>query len=63
MDNSEILEATLNATIQRFAQKTQNYEVEIANLTAQVIMLQSQVEKQAEETPAKATPVKAVSDK
>lgn len=36
----EQLQKTLNATIERMARQSMNYEGEIANLTAQVIMLQ-----------------------
>jgi hypothetical protein len=44
MDEVEILKATLNNTIARYAKKTQEYEVEIANMTAQIVLLQSQLE-------------------
>lgn len=44
MDEAEIVKATLNNTIARYAKKVQEYEVEVANLTAQVVLLQSQLE-------------------
>lgn len=37
MDENEILSATLNNTIGRMSRMAQNYEVEIANLTAEVV--------------------------
>lgn len=44
MDDVEVLTATLNNTIQRQSRVTQNYEIEIANLTAEVIRLRSELE-------------------
>lgn len=44
MDEAEIIKATLNNTIARYAKKVHEYEVEVANLTAQVVLLQSQLE-------------------
>jgi hypothetical protein len=44
MDEVEIIKATLNNTIARYAKKIQEYEVEIANMTAQIVLLQSQLE-------------------
>lgn len=49
MDDVEILTATLNSTIQRQSKVTQNYEVEIANLTAEIIRLRSQLESLTEQ--------------
>lgn len=49
MDDVEILTATLNNTIQRQSKITQNYEIEIANLTAEIIRLRSQLENLNEE--------------
>lgn len=54
MDDVEILSATLNNTIQRNSKITQNYEVEIANLTAEIIKLRSQLDALNEELLAKA---------
>jgi ribosomal protein S15P/S13E len=44
MDDVEILTATLNNTLQRQSRITQSYEVEIANMTAEIVKLQSQLE-------------------
>lgn len=44
MDEKEVLLATLNSTIARTSKLVQTYEVEIANLTAEVIKLQTQIE-------------------
>lgn len=49
MDDVEVLTATLNNTIQRQSRVTQNYEIEIANLTAEVIRLRSELESLAEQ--------------
>lgn len=42
MDEIEILKATLNNTLQRISKIITNYEIEIANLTAEVIRLQGE---------------------
>lgn len=44
MEEAEIIAATLNNTIARYAKTVQSLEVEIANLTAEIIRLQKQVE-------------------
>ena len=44
MEEAEIIAATLNNTISRHAKNVQGLEVEIANLTAEVIRLQKQLE-------------------
>ena len=44
MEEAEIIAATLNNTIARYAKTVQGLEVEIANLTAEVIRLQKQLE-------------------
>ena len=52
MTNEEILQRTLNATLERLGKQATTYEVEIANLNAQAIVLNSQIEllaKQLEE--------------
>lgn len=46
MDENEVLLQTLSSTIQRHARLVQNYETEIANLTATVIKLQSLIQEQ-----------------
>jgi peptidoglycan hydrolase CwlO-like protein len=59
MDEAEIIAATLNNTIARNAKTVQGLEIEIANLTAEVIRLQKQLEtvaKATKETTAKVTP-------
>lgn len=44
MDDAEVLTATLNNTLQRQARITQSYEVEIANMTAEIVRLKAQLE-------------------
>lgn len=44
MDEAEVIAATLNNTIARHAKTFQSLEIEIANLTAEVIRLQKQLE-------------------
>lgn len=44
MTNEELLQRTLNATIERLGRQASAYEVEIANLNAQIALLSSQVE-------------------
>lgn len=44
MDDVEVLTATLNNTLQRQSRLTQSYEVEIANMTAEIVRLKSQLE-------------------
>jgi prefoldin subunit 5 len=44
MTNEELLQKTLNSTIERLGKQSMNYEVEIANLNSQIILLASQVE-------------------
>lgn len=44
MDEKDVLLATLNNTIARTSKLMQSYEIEIANLTAEIIRLQNQVE-------------------
>lgn len=50
MEEAEIIAATLNNTIARYAKTVQGLEVEIANLTAEVIRLQKQLETNARAT-------------
>lgn len=54
MDDVEVLKATLNNTIARNARMVQNYEVEIANLTSEIIKLQAELESKPKETKAAA---------
>ena len=44
MEEAEIIAATLNNTIARYAKNVQGLEIEIANLTAEIIRLQKQLE-------------------
>lgn len=61
MTNEELLQKTLNNTIERIGRQAINYEAEIANLTSQIIILSSQIEElneMSKEKPAKVSPVK-----
>jgi hypothetical protein len=44
MDDLNVVTQTLNSTLQRHARVAQGYEVEIANMTAEIIRLKDQVE-------------------
>lgn len=44
MDSIEILKNSLTSTVQRISLIVQNYEVEIANLTTELIRVQSELE-------------------
>lgn len=44
MSENDVVVQTLNAMLQRHAKVIQGYEVEIANLTAEVYRLKSQIE-------------------
>lgn len=44
MDDLTVLTETLNSTLQRMSRISQNYEIEIANLTAEVVRLRAEVE-------------------
>ena len=58
MDEVEILKATLNNTIQRNVRAIQNYEVEIANLTAEIVRLSAELEAAKTAKDTKATSAK-----
>jgi peptidoglycan hydrolase CwlO-like protein len=60
MDDVTVLTETLNSTIARHGRAVQNYEIEIANMTAQIVRLQAQLEDATKETkePTKPTAVK-----
>jgi hypothetical protein len=59
MDDKEVLTATLNNTLQRYGRSVQNYEIEIANLTAELVRLKSRLETvELEVTPAPKTSAK-----
>lgn len=44
MTNEEILQGTLNATLDRISKQSRSYEADIANLNAQIIVLNSQIQ-------------------
>jgi prefoldin subunit 5 len=61
MTNEELLQKTLNATIERLGRQAMNYEAEIANLNSQIVILSSQVNelnKANQEKPSKSLPTK-----
>ena len=43
MTNEELLQSTLNATIERMGKQATSYEAEIANLNAQIILLNNRL--------------------
>ena len=57
MDN-DVLTETLNSTLQRHARAIQNYEVEIANLTAEIYRLQAKVRELEDAAVSKAPEAK-----
>lgn len=57
MDDVEILKATLVSTIERHTKSVQQYELEIANITAQMLLLQAMLNNQKEQV-AEVTAVK-----
>jgi prefoldin subunit 5 len=57
MTNEEILQKTLNVTLERLAKQALGYEAEIANLNAQLLSLSSAIEEAKNVTPANSTPV------
>lgn len=46
MDEIQIITQTLNNTLQRHMRSVQSYEIEITNMTAEVVRLQNEVESQ-----------------
>lgn len=48
MNNEDLLQTTLSATIDRLAKQTKMYETEIANLNAQIIVLTEQASQSVE---------------
>lgn len=61
MNNEELLQKVLNATIERLGRQALNYEAEIANLNSQILILSSQIDEVKEksaEKPAKVSPIK-----
>lgn len=60
MTNEQLLQETLNNTLQRIGKKVVEYEAEIANLSAQIIILNNQMNElneRAKEKPVKAKPI------
>jgi predicted nucleic acid-binding Zn-ribbon protein len=61
MTNEELLQQILNSTIERIGRQTVQYEAEVANLSSQILILNSQIKEISEavkEKPAKVSPVK-----
>lgn len=44
MDEVQVVTQTLNATLQRHARVVQGYEVEVANMTAEIVRLNAKIE-------------------
>jgi hypothetical protein len=53
MTNEQLLQETLSNTFQRIGKKTAEYESEIANLSAQIIILNSQINELSEKSKEK----------
>lgn len=53
MNNEELLQKVLSATIERFGKQAVGYEAEIANLSSQIFILRSQVEELGNEKTSK----------
>jgi prefoldin subunit 5 len=49
MTNEELLQVTLNSTIERLGKQATVYEAEIANLNAQIVLLNKRIQELAEE--------------
>lgn len=60
MTNEELLQETLNATIQRMGKQATVYESEIANLNAQIIILSKQINELNEKSKEKTVKAKPV---
>ena len=61
MNNEELLQKTLNATIERLGRQAMSYEAEVANLSSQIIILNNQIEemkKSVQDKPSKVSPTK-----
>jgi len=61
MTNEDLLQKTLNTTIERLGRQAISYEAEIANLNSQIVILSSQIEelkKSNQENPSKTTSTK-----
>lgn len=55
MTNEDLLQKTLNSTIERMGRQAINYEAEIASLNSQIILLSSQIEELNAQKPSKTT--------
>jgi hypothetical protein len=57
VSEEEVFKKVLSTTIERFARQVMSYEIEIANLNAQLLFLSSAIEEAKNDIPAKSTPV------
>lgn len=62
MTNEQLLQETLSSTLQRIGKRVIEYEAEIANLTAQTIILNNQINQLNEKIKEKSAEVEPVSD-
>lgn len=62
MTNEQILQETLSNTLQRIGKKTVEYESEIANLSAQIIILNNQINELNEKSKEKTVKAKPLSN-
>jgi hypothetical protein len=58
MTNEELLQKTLNATIERMGRQAINYEAEIANLNSQIILLNEKIEETIKDSKVAEKPTK-----
>lgn len=61
MTNEDLLQQVLNSTIERMGRQAAQHEAEIANLSSQIIILNSQIKEISEgvkEKPSKASSAK-----
>lgn len=61
MTNEDLLQQVLNSTIERMGRQAAQHEAEIANLSSQIIILNSQIKEiseSAKEKPSKVSPAK-----
>lgn len=49
MTNEELLQTTLNSTIERMGKQAIAYESEIANLNAQIVLLNNRIQEMSKE--------------
>lgn len=60
MTNEELLQAVLNSTLERFGKQANSYEAEIANLNAQIFILNRQINEINEKSKEKTVKAKPV---